>query len=230
MKRSRPPREDRVARAEQKQLTRQALLAAALELLRERSFDGLSLREVTREAGVVPTAFYRHFESMDELGLVLVDDAFRTMRRLMRAVREGPIPHSQAIRRSVETFVQYVLAHRPHFTFLLRERFGGSTPIRNAIRAGIRLFVSDLAADLARITEASSWTHEDLQMLAGLLVSTVVTATEQVIEIATSPAAVEDVVHDTERQLRLIVLGAMQWRSTPRPESALDKIPTRQGS
>ncbi len=232
MKRSRPPREDRVARAEQKQLTRQALLAAALDLLGERSFDGLSLREVTREAGVVPTAFYRHFESMDELGLVLVDDAFRTMRRLMRAVREGTMgsSHSQTIRRSVDTFVQYVLAHRPHFTFLLRERFGGSTPIRNAIRAGIRLFVSDLAADLARFTEAANWTHDDLQMLARLLVSTVVTATEQVIEIATSPAAVEEVVHDTDRQLRLIVLGAMQWRSSPRPDNEKEKASTRQGT
>jgi AcrR family transcriptional regulator len=219
MRRSRQPREDRVARAEQKQLTRQALLAAALDLLGERSFDGLSLREVTREAGVVPTAFYRHFESMEELGLVLVDDAFRTMRRLMRAVREAPLPHDQVIRRSVETFVQYVLAHRPYFTFLLRERFGGSTPIRNAIRAGIRLFISDLATDIARLPEASRWTHEDLQMLAGLLVSTVVTATEQVIEIATSPAGVEEVAQDTVRQLRLIVLGAQQWRSTPRPNS-----------
>ncbi|UQA60184.1 HTH-type transcriptional repressor FabR [Polyangium aurulentum] len=227
MRRPRQPSDERVARAEQKQLTRQALLAAALELLAERSFDGLSLREVTRQAGVVPTAFYRHFESMEELGLVLVDDAFRTMRRLMRTVREGPIPPSQAIRRSVETFVQYVLAHRPHFTFLLRERFGGSTPIRNAIRAGIRLFVTDLAADLASVTEAAGWTQEDLQMLAGLLVSTVVTATEQVIEIATSPAGVEEVVQDTERQLRLIVLGAMQWRSSPRPDLDTGKAPTR---
>jgi AcrR family transcriptional regulator len=227
MRRPRQPREDRVARAEQKQLTRQALLAAALDLLGERSFDGLSLREVTREAGVVPTAFYRHFESMEELGLVLVDDAFRTMRRLMRAVREAPLPPDPLIRRSVETFAQYVLAHRPYFTFLLRERFGGSTPIRNAIREGIRLFVSDLATDLARLPAVASWTHEDLQMLSGLLVSTVVTATEQVLEFATSPAGVEEVVQDTVRQMRLIVLGARQWRSTPRSTQDIDKITNR---
>jgi AcrR family transcriptional regulator len=39
-----------------------------------RSFVSISLREVTREAGVVPTAFYRHFKDMDELGLALVDE------------------------------------------------------------------------------------------------------------------------------------------------------------
>jgi AcrR family transcriptional regulator len=51
------------------------LLDAALKLMSDgRSFVSISLREVTREAGVVPTAFYRHFRDMDELGLALVDD------------------------------------------------------------------------------------------------------------------------------------------------------------
>ena len=49
--------------------TRRAIVAAALHLLAERSFSGLSLREVTREAGIVPAAFYRHFDSMEALGL-----------------------------------------------------------------------------------------------------------------------------------------------------------------
>jgi len=33
----------------------------------------LGIREVTRQAGVVPTSFYRHFRNMDDLGLQLVD-------------------------------------------------------------------------------------------------------------------------------------------------------------
>ena len=51
-----------------KERTRADLLHAALLLLKDNSFGSLSLREVTREAGVVPTAFYRHFSSMEELG------------------------------------------------------------------------------------------------------------------------------------------------------------------
>ena len=54
--------------------------SAALLLLKDTSFGSLSLREVTREAGVVPTAFYRHFANMEELGLALVDESFRTLR------------------------------------------------------------------------------------------------------------------------------------------------------
>ena len=58
---------------ERKEATRRAIVAAALTLLEEQSFSALSLREVTREAGIAPTAFYRHFESMEALGLVLIE-------------------------------------------------------------------------------------------------------------------------------------------------------------
>ena len=51
-------------RDDRKQQTRQTLLDAALKLMGDgRSFVSISLREVTREAGVVPTAFYRHFKN-----------------------------------------------------------------------------------------------------------------------------------------------------------------------
>src|SRR5512142_2533956 len=70
----------RVSREERKQTARRAIVAAALKLLDDRSFSALSLREVTREAGIVPAAFYRHFESMEALGLVLIDESFRVLR------------------------------------------------------------------------------------------------------------------------------------------------------
>src|ERR1700689_3834144 len=60
-------------RQERRQLNHQALLDAALELLEEQSFSSLSLRQVTREAGIGPTAFYRHFDDMEETRVVLVD-------------------------------------------------------------------------------------------------------------------------------------------------------------
>ena len=64
-----------------------AIVAAALHLLEQDSFTALSLREVTREAGIVPAAFYRHFESMEALGLVLIDESFRSLRDMLRGAR-----------------------------------------------------------------------------------------------------------------------------------------------
>ena len=48
-------------RAEQKQQTRLALMDAARHLMESgRGFGSLSLREVAKTAGSVPTGFYRH--------------------------------------------------------------------------------------------------------------------------------------------------------------------------
>jgi AcrR family transcriptional regulator len=201
-------RDDPVARAEQKQLTRQALLAATLRLLELRSFDGISLREVTRKAGVVPTAFYRHFGSMEELGLELVVDSTRTLRGVMRAAREG----DQLIRRSVQSFAEHVQTHRVHFRFLLRERYGGTAAIRGAIRAQIRLFASELATDLARLPPLATWSTQDLVMLSALIVSTVLTATEHILELPPRGEELDEVLRTTERQILLIVLGTTRWR------------------
>ncbi len=67
----------RETRAQRKQRTREALLDAALSMLEDRPFASLSLREVSRAAGISPAAFYRHFQDMDELGFALVDESFR---------------------------------------------------------------------------------------------------------------------------------------------------------
>lgn len=44
-----------------------------------RGFAGLAVRELAREAGIVPTAFYRHFESVDELATELAAGAAETL-------------------------------------------------------------------------------------------------------------------------------------------------------
>ena len=61
-------------RREKKEKTRRALIEAALSLSLEKGFSAVGLREVSRAAGIAPTSFYRHFESMNELGLVLVEE------------------------------------------------------------------------------------------------------------------------------------------------------------
>jgi AcrR family transcriptional regulator len=204
-------------REERKLKTRQALLDAALKLLEgEQSFSSLSLREVTREAGVVPTAFYRHFRDMDELGLALVDESVRTLRQVTRAARQGTLPTEQIIRRSVETIVAYVQANRLHFQFLMRERAGGRSQVRSAIRSEVRLFISELATDLARFPGLREWSTEDLQMMAGTLVGVVINALQDVLELPPGRSAEElALVEMVSKQLRLVILGAGLWKSRP---------------
>jgi AcrR family transcriptional regulator len=202
-------------RREGKQRTRQALLDAALDLLEGQSFSSVSLRQVTRAAGVVPTAFYRHFDDMEELGLALIDESFRTLRAMIRAARADPRTYEGAIASSVEILVEYVHEHDTHFRFIARERFGGVAVLRHAIRGEIRLFASDLATDLARFPYLDRWSTEDLQLLAGLMVNAMVATAEAILDAPPhDPVAEAEIIATARRQLQMITLGVPQWRSS----------------
>lgn len=214
---ARPPRTERPERAsreERKEATRRAIIGAALTLLDERSFSALSLREVTRAAQIVPAAFYRHFESMDALGLVLIDESFRALRETLRDARSGGVDPSRVIESSVEVLIDSVAARPEYWRFINRERSSGMTVLRYAIRTEIRLITSELATDLARFPKLSGWTTEDLNILAGLFVNAMIVSAEA-IEEASDAETVAEIKRVAVKQLRMIAVGAVGWRSTP---------------
>ncbi len=191
-------------------------MQAALMLLEDQSFSSVSLREVTREAGVVPTAFYRHFESMEQLGLALIDQSFRTLREMIRSARAAPAREGRVIHDSVAILVRYVHENRLQFRFIARERYSGVASMRRAIHTEIRLFVSELATDLVRFPQMKDWSAEDLQLMAGLIVSAMVSTVEEILDAPENdPAAELEIQRLAEKQLRMIVLAAPAWRSTP---------------
>ena len=208
-------------RSERKLRTREALLDAALRLLDDRAFGSLSLREVTREAGIVPAGFYRHFQDMDELGFALVDESFRRLRQMLRSAREDRRDYKGVIRTSVAILVHHVHENPLHFRFIARERSSGVPALRRAIRAEIRLFSSELATDLARFPGLRTWTSEDLQMIAALMVNTMVATVEAILDAPPDdPLAEQEIIITAEQQLRMIVLAIPHWRSAPGASTA----------
>lgn len=211
------------SRQEAKERTRRALLDGALRLLEDQSFDSLSLREVTRRAAIVPTAFYRHFSSMEELGLALVDESVHTLRQALRAQRAQRTPAGDVIRRSIAELVRHVHEHPLHFRFITRERYGGSQVLRDGIRREIQLFAAELATDLARLPDLDRWATDDLHMVAGLIVNTMVTNAAALVEApADRPWIEAEIITTAEKQLRLVTLGIPSWRSGPaKPQATI---------
>ena len=201
------------SREERKEVTRRAIIGAALKLLEETSFSGLSLREVTREAGIVPAAFYRHFESMEALGLVLIDESFRSLRELLRSARAGRLDPNRVIESTVEILTASVTEQHDHWRFIARERSSGVTVLRYAIRTEIRLITAELATDLARFPDLREWSTEDLNILASLFVNSMIIIAET-LEDAGDGAAVTEITRTAVKQLRMIVVGVAGWRST----------------
>jgi AcrR family transcriptional regulator len=197
------------SRSEGKEQTRQALLGACLKLLAKHSFDSISLREVTREAGVSPTAFYRHFEDMEELGMVLVEDSLSTVRQMLREARtvsDGEMQFTD----SIKTMVAFTLDHEMQLRFVARERHGGVRRLRRLIRSEIALGVEELAIDLALYGPTSHWPLDDRLVLAGALSEAVILMAFELPEA--SAADRQEIIRQTERRMLLIMVGAGAWR------------------
>ncbi|AVP97444.1 TetR family transcriptional regulator [Ahniella affigens] len=202
------------ARGEQKQRTRQHLLDAALRLMDERrGFASLSLREVAKEAGVVPAAFYRHFESLDQLGLALVEECGVTLRRLLREARRKGLQPRQILRSSVEIYHAHVLQHRLHFLFAASAR-GGTPEIRKALRIEESHFANEMAQDMRDLGLLPSMPKDDLQMICRLVVTTMMHAATEILDLpANDPRQERELIDNFVRQLRLIFIGARSWQS-----------------
>ncbi len=208
------PGETPVSRRERKERTRAAIMAAALDLLADESFSSLSLRQLTRAVGIVPTAFYRHFESLEQLGLALVADSFVALREMIRSVRQADPPVEEIIDRSVDVLVTHVAGHRTQFRFIARERYGGVAAVREAIAHELLLFERELATDLSRMPQLSAWTTRDLGVLAHLVVDVMVaTGSELVHPTSSRPGAQQEIVDNARTQVRMIVVGVALWQS-----------------
>ena len=203
-----------VSRIERKERTRQRLIDAALSLIGQgRSYTSLSLREVAREAGVVPAAFYRHFRDLDELGLALVEMGGVTLRRLLREARRDGIPPTDMLRGSVLIYKRFVEERSLVFRFIAGQRGGGSRVIRDAIRTEDSHFASEMAQDLRVLGTLPDLPSASLQMICGLVVTTMLNAAADILDLpAGQPQQEQEMVENFVRQLRVIFLGARHWK------------------
>ncbi|WP_128801869.1 MULTISPECIES: TetR family transcriptional regulator [unclassified Streptomyces] len=199
-------------RQAQKQKTRQALLDAALGLLEEQSLSSLGLREVTRAVGVAPTAFYRHFRSIPDLGVALVEEALGSLHPMIRTTVTAADNSEERIARAIELIAGHVDAFPAHVRFIARERHGGVQPVRDAIRDQLARFAEEVKDELAKDRESAGWSEDDLLMLAHLYVDQMLITASLFLE------AMEDTEEDRERvaqvasrQMRLISIGRHHW-------------------
>ncbi len=205
---------DLPTRSERKAVTHKALLHAALTLVGEgRSFTSIGLREIARQAGMVPNAFYRHFRNTDELGLELVEEVGITLRRLLREARQVELAQGDILRRSVRVYQDYVKANRLQFMFIASERSGGSRILRLAIRNDVTHFTNEMAQDFRALGLYKELPTARLQMVCGLIVMTMLAAATDILDLPPGQPMLEnEMAENFVRQLQIILLGAGQWR------------------
>src|SRR5581483_4786150 len=131
---------------EQRETTRQAIITAAENLLRERPYRELSVDAVMAQTGLSRTAFYRHFDDIPSLVLRLLADVGQELydvaeRWRGRALEDLPGSAHEAL----TSIVEFMLAHGR-----LIRAVADAAATDEMLEAGYRRFrdlFSDLIAD-----------------------------------------------------------------------------------
>lgn len=204
-------------RQERKLLTRQSLMNAALQWVEEgQHISSLSIREVAKRAGVVPTAFYRHFNDVEDLALNLVDELSKVLRQLMREVRQQRTDPRSLIQDSLSQYCDYVFRHRVFFVFLSQSMTGGTPNVRRAIRSELQYFANELALDLRRLNLLGQLSQDMLDNVTLLTINTVASSTMELLDLPSQQGAeLLQFQQRLRRQLQLVFLGAAHWAPKP---------------
>jgi TetR/AcrR family transcriptional regulator, ethionamide resistance regulator len=142
-------------RAQRTRLTREEirerLVAAATELVRDRSFYDLSVTDVTERAGIERTIFYRHFDDLADLLLRAATEAIESLYEaqveLDSGRQEGDL---ETVRAAIEPAVRVYQRHGPVIRAVTEA--GTSNPQIAARGAELRGRFNELTAgSLARL-------------------------------------------------------------------------------
>lgn len=97
------------------------LIAAARALLPERGFSGLTVREVSRRAGVNVGMFHYHFRSKREFHRRVLQEAYEDFFAVFSAAAGGPGRPRERLRRLLVSVARFARDNRMLFTLMFRE-------------------------------------------------------------------------------------------------------------
>jgi len=98
----------------QKRITKDSVIAALFKLLKNKSFIKITITEITKVAGVSRTAFYRNFQTKDDIVICHLNDLFKEL--LSKLVEPG-CTNKQT---RTKAFFSFFLEHRNFVTILIK--------------------------------------------------------------------------------------------------------------
>ncbi|HTN32215.1 MAG TPA: TetR family transcriptional regulator [Pseudomonas sp.] len=204
------------------------LLDAALRLMaRTHSLSSLGLRELAREAGLNPNTFYRHFGSIEDLGLLLINQIggqlrlpLRELRReaALRTLRQGrgvqllgaDLTRGRRVcRETVQLFFDFVARDPDSFIVGMRELHGASPVLRKALRELMMDFARDMAEDIAEFGLAPGLDQETLLRMASAITRHLFVLAQEYLE---RPERQADIRDEAEELIITLLAGALVLR------------------
>src|SRR5438445_1176588 len=129
------------------------ILGHATEVFYEKGYEGASMRDLSRAAGMSLAGLYHYFESKEELLYLIQKHTFRTIIERLQERLKDAIDPEQRIRIFIENHLEYFLANKEAMKVLTHEdetlKNGRGAEVRAIKREYYRICL-DLLEDLRR--------------------------------------------------------------------------------
>lgn len=186
---------------------KQKLIDSALKLSAEkRSFANIGLRELARDAGLNPNTFYRHFESLDDLGICMIEDIGDILSSALKTVAATEFDPLRVNEQSLELFFEFVLNYQDTLIVAACERYSTSIPVRHALEQRLEKFALDIANNVANMGAMKVLPRESIDEVMHHITHHCFRVAVEYIE---QPDARQALFDETKRYITLLFLGAI---------------------
>ena len=186
---------------------RERLLAAALRLAaKTRSLHSIGVRELGREAGLNPNTFYRHFSDLDDLSMALIDKLGHELRAPLQTLRRSLVSREENATRTVELVFDFARQQPEVFLVGVRELYGASPRVREALREAIREIAEDLAEDMRLMQMTPGLDDKTARELAEVVVVQTFHSTLDYLE---HPGQRAEILRRVVQFINALFIGAM---------------------
>ena len=130
---------------------KQALVDAALDLIREKGPTGFTLSEAAKRAGVTPAAVYRHFEGRDDLIAEAARQGYEIFADLMQYAYDKGQPSSlAAFEATGRAYLAFARKHPGHYIAMFESGISvNRTPELAAVAQRARSVLEKAASELS---------------------------------------------------------------------------------
>lgn len=97
---------------------RSALIEAALDILKDKGMEHLSLRTLAKATGVTQAAPYSHFRDKDDLLAAVAETGFQRLALQMAEDATGTANTQERIEKLMASYIRFALANKPLFQLM----------------------------------------------------------------------------------------------------------------
>ena len=121
-------------------MSKQGIKEAALEFFNVRGYEGASVRDITKAAGLSTSTFYSHYPSKEALYFDILEGCLEELSVLMDVVLDdsAKLSAEERLFALVSSRVRFFYEHHSHYLFIIRNGIFPPAPLQDRVSLRIR--------------------------------------------------------------------------------------------